>query len=435
MIGKPLALAALLAGCSYHHPPFPAGMPDAAPDALAPSTGDASPGAVTIAVTVGGVPAAGVAVYFQNADSALVLAVSTDQRGTANAVLPAGGFVTAIEPPDGTGITRLATFADVAPSDALRLELAPAQPAASTTFSLTVPTMAGAAGYQIATSCGTAGLGATGTGTIALAGCGGSADIIVTAVDDGGAILGSISATSVTIDGQPRMLSGTYAALSPATFAYSDVPSTVTDVRTYQALATSRGRVFDASTDGAVAGGGVTNALAMPMAPGMFALTVSDGGPTASEHGEQEIYDWGAWTASYTLDVQAAMLPAFDSAPAYDPATHRVTWTERAAPTAPDVVRAQIEVDRDTIPQDTTWTWAIVAPRGSGPGVTYPQFPPGAFDYNPGAGDIVSVHDLTTLRVPGGYDAIRATAFANPVSYVAGPSGRIVSEQLYAPAL
>jgi uncharacterized membrane protein len=265
--------------------------------------------------------------------------------------------------------------------------------------------------------------------------CGGSADLFVTALDDRGAMLGRLAATGVTIDGQPRVLTGTYTALASTTFAYTDVPSSVTDVRTYQALATSRGRVYDASTDGAVAGGSVTNALAMPMAPGMLDLTVSDGGPIASEHGEQEIYDWGPPATSYALDVQAAMLPAFDSAPAYDPATHRVTWTERAAATTPDVVRARIAVDRDTIPTDTSWTWAIVAPRGSGAGVTFPQLPPGAFDYNPGAGDIVSVQELATLRVPGGYDAIRAAAFADPVSFVAGPSGRIVSEVLYTPPL
>ena len=111
------ALLTIAAACGSHETPFPFGGPDAAGDAL-PTTGDAGPGAVTIAVTQNGVPAAGIAVYFQTMSSALVVAASTDVHGTAAAVVPENSYVTVIEPPDGTTIPKLATFGSVKPGDA-----------------------------------------------------------------------------------------------------------------------------------------------------------------------------------------------------------------------------------------------------------------------------------------------------------------------------
>src|SRR5262245_56512944 len=102
MIGRALGLASLLAACS-HHPPFPNGAPDAGSADALPTTPDAAPSAVTMTVTLRGATVPGTAVYFQNADSSLVLAATSDANGTASAMLAAGGYVTVIEPDDGTG--------------------------------------------------------------------------------------------------------------------------------------------------------------------------------------------------------------------------------------------------------------------------------------------------------------------------------------------
>jgi hypothetical protein len=76
-----------------HHTPD-GGAPDALPDS-ATSTGIAPPGAVTIKITRAGMPLAGVAVFFQGPDSTPISTVLTDDVGSAWAVMPAGGFVTA----------------------------------------------------------------------------------------------------------------------------------------------------------------------------------------------------------------------------------------------------------------------------------------------------------------------------------------------------
>src|ERR1051326_5864091 len=81
-----------IAACSIH-PGFPNGGPDAAPgDTLSP-TGDAGPNAVGVTVTAHGAPAPGVVVYFQNADSSLVLGAEPDASGWAAAPHRAGGYV------------------------------------------------------------------------------------------------------------------------------------------------------------------------------------------------------------------------------------------------------------------------------------------------------------------------------------------------------
>src|ERR1700733_7288069 len=76
---------------------------------------------VTVAVTALGLPAPGLQVYFQDADSTLVANVQTGSDGTARAATPAGGFVTVVQP--GSSAT-LYTYAGVEPDDVLLLDTA-----------------------------------------------------------------------------------------------------------------------------------------------------------------------------------------------------------------------------------------------------------------------------------------------------------------------
>lgn len=434
MRGSALCVPWLLAACNSH-PGFPNGAPDGGPGDSASPTGDVAPEAVTLTVTMRGAPAQGVAVYFQNADSSLVREATTDEHGTAGAVLAAGGYVTVIEPDDGSGTTRLATFAATMPHDTLRLDLAPIGAIDSTAIAISVPRMMGAAGYQIYTSCGQLGADASGTASGQLEGCGGAVDVIVMANDQTASILGSLYVAGVTVGGQPAILNGLYDALVPTTFSYAGVPSSSGIVTTYQAIATARGTLFGASTSGSADAGRATSALDMPATTGTIALTVSSAVPASTEHGEQRVFDWGPPSSSYALDLASAMLPAFAAAPTYDPATRSISWTERTGGVPPDLVRARVRVFRDAVPEGRAWTWAILAPRGAGPSVALPRFPGGGFDFGPRAGDALDVDELTTARLPGGYASVRAHGFDDVRAFVAGPSGRLVAQSLYAPPL
>jgi hypothetical protein len=434
MIARALCLTSLLAACD-HHPGFPNGTPDAAPADTLPTAGDAGPDAVTLTVTVHGAPMPGVAVYFQSADSQLVLGAVTDEHGTAGAMLGVGGYATVIEPEDGTGITRLATIAATRPRDALHLDLAPSGAVDATTFAVTVPIVPGAVGYQIYTSCGQFAADASGMGSEQLLGCGGAADILVMAIDGTAAIEGCLYVPGVPVGSEPATLSGLYSRLVATSFAYEGVPAPNEEVSTSQTIATARGSLFSASTSAPAAAGHATNALDMPMVTSAFALTISEALPVVTDHGEQRIFDWGPQSSAYTLDVASAMLPVFTAMPTYDLATRSISWGERSGGTPPDLVRARIHVFRNGIPEGKSWTWAIVAPRGAGPSVAFPRLPAGSFDFNPGAGDAVDVDDLLTASVPVGYDGVRAHGFDDLSTFVAGPGGRMVVETLFAPVL
>jgi hypothetical protein len=147
------------------------------------------------------------------------------------------------------------------------------------------------------------------------------------------------------------------------------------------------------------------------------------------------VFDWGPASTSYTLDVSQSVLPGYDTAPVYDPATRAITWVESTAPIQPDLVRARIHIFRDEFPTGRSWGWRIVAPRAAGSTVVYPQLPVVGFDFNPHDGDTVGVDELTNVKLPGGYAAWRATAFTNIARAVTGASGKIFVETLYSPEL
>jgi hypothetical protein len=433
-----LALATLLAACGSSHPPFPNGSPDAPPgDTLPQSTGDAAPNAVTVQVTLAGTAVANVAVFFEDPQSKPVGAATTDAQGTANALVPAGGFVTVIEPDDGSGTHHLATFAGVQAGDALHLDLQAPDTAQPSTMTVQVPTYTGAAGYQLSTTCGQFGLGTGGDASVTLLGCGSTADFLVQANDTSGHWIASQYWPTVAVaDGAMRALTGPYDLPVATTFSYTSVPASIEYVRTLERLVTAHGELYSDSTGSPVAGALVTNTITMPMTTGTTALVVTDNYPLATEHGEQIIYDWNAWSSTYSLDVTATLLPAFDSAPLFEPTSADLSWTERAASSSPDFARARIHLYRDAFPTGTSWTWAIVAPRTDAGKVIFPQLPATTgFDFNPHASDAIGVESVETVRAPGGYDAFRAHGFSNVTRAITGTTGTIVVQQLASPPL
>ena len=78
--------------------------------------------------------------------------------------------------------------------------------------------------------------------------------------------------------------------------------------------------------------------------------------------------------------------------------------------------------------------WRIAAPRTETT-ITYPKLPIVDFDFNPAASDTVSVDELTTIALPGGFAGFRTQAFNDPRSAIAGTLGRIVQQDLYSEPL
>jgi hypothetical protein len=435
---RQLTFALLLAACSNTHHGVDAPPADVSTDTIGAGDGEPPANAVKLAITRGGFPAVGIAVVFQAADSSLVLASLTNDKGIAWAELAGGGFVTAFDHV-GANLDELTTFAGVQPADALTLDLDPSGSKDEWPVTISIPADPGAAGYRVFTTCGGP-IGvepAAGTPTT-LVGCGGMADAVVVTEDDAGDPLRAFFAGNVVVpqpppppetDAMPPVfpglpLAGSYAALAPTTFSYSNVPATVTFVATFHAFASAHGRVYERTAGEAPSGGSVQTSILVPAAsaPTLVATNLF-----SQQVGIQTIYEARAAAGAYALDVGASLLPPFASAPSFDAGS--VTWMEGAAPVQPDLVRARIHVYRDAVPTGRSWGWRMVAPR-SGTQVTYPQLPSFGFDFNPASGDIVGVSELMTAAVPGDYAAVRRIAFGDLTSLVIGTTERGVIQML-----
>lgn len=426
MTGRLVLAASLAAACGSAHHTVDANR-DTSTDTISPTTGDAPPGAVTLTITDGSQPASNVTVYFQNADSSLVVAATTDAHGTVGAMVAAGGFVTAIEPADGmTGLVKLDTFAGVQPGDALHLDLAPRVSQDGTLTLLTVATDASASTYQVYSQCGMVSVDPAGTTQVGFAGCGNTADLLVVALDVNSAPFEAYYQPNVSIGpapsdamGRPADISGSsYTSMTSTatTFMYTGVPSTIPYVRTTQELWSPRGRLFDQVAVATTSGTAATNVLDQPAPTGLTAVTVTDAipdpSPNANQHGEQLVFDWDTWNASYALKLDNYLLKPYLDDATYAIDTHTINWMEGTG-AQPDFVRARVVASRDGIPAATTWQWSIIAPRVATPTIAFPKLPATDFDYNPTTGDLVSVSDLTSVKAPGGYDSFRTHGFSD----------------------
>jgi len=94
-----------------------------------------------------------------------------------------------------------------------------------------------------------------------------------------------------------------------------------------------------------------------------------------------------------------------------------------------------VHVYRSGIPEGTSWSWSIIAPRDAAPLVRFPQLPRlGDTDFVPHDDDTVAIEDLTSVQAPGGYDAMRPEGFAPFQRLVTGASGRMVVQLPFTPA-
>lgn len=446
-----LLLALLVAACGKDaHHTVDAPPTDVAVDMLGASDDNPPANAVKLTVTRGTSPVENVAVYFQDPQSALIEQKLTSKNGLAWALMPDGGFVTAIEHVSAE-LDELTTFAAVQPADDLQLAFADPGERTLWPFEITFPAETGATGYTVYTSCSDSYSFAQAAPTtppkneMLLSGCDdGIADFIVVPLGGEGTPLGTaLYAKDVTLPAPPApqptdamppalntlALTGTYAAFETHDLSYTDVPDSVGFLGIFQAVSATR-RTYETTTAAERTSPSLAAQLQLP-AGAATQLTVTTTFPAQStEKGQQLVYDWGAASTTYALDVDGALLPPYDSSPSFDVATRTISWTERAGAGTPNAVRARMHIHRDDIPTGRAWGWRIAAPRGDTT-IVLPQLPVVDFDFNPKDGDSVGIGELTTVQLPGGYDAWRPGAFADLSGAVAGTSGRMVVQTLY----
>lgn len=442
---KSLVVLALLAGCGDDGVNHLADAP-VAPDG--PSPDAPTSGAVTLTVTQDGSPRAGVDVYFLAADNALVAKVPTNAQGVASATMGLGGSVTAIDPFLFKTSTRdLRTFVGVKPGDNLKLSTGgTAAQNVATNFTVTLPTDAFASSYEMHTSCGTlhfdGGGGGSGSGSgtaiggpSTLYGCGATIDVLLETFDTGGLPLGAIYKANVALsEGATIDLSAdAYTTPVPTgTINWANVPAGYTQVDARVGLATAKGPLRETFvTPGQVAAGAASTTFPRPAVTAGIAITQSHPSPT-NFIGEQILVDWAPQsTAPVAVDLAGALLPTYSTSPSVSAATRTVTWAATGTGVTPDFAWATLNASRLDGKSTTFWDWSIVVPYSTTT-FTLPTLPADVAELNFMASDDVQIDDLITAKVPGGYDAVRATLLSSfgPSEFVLGASGRIVFEAM-----
>jgi hypothetical protein len=420
----------ILAACGAPH----AVETDAAdePDAVAPDTAPPDAASTTVALTVisHDAPAPGILVHFQNADSSLVASLETDATGTAEVEMAAGGFVTlAVPAADPQNPPFLVwTWAGVKPGDHMRVVLnTDAVP--ETHMSLSVPPPTNPNDSFIYTACG-ASTSVPGHGPWPslpfYSGGASTCQLLMTALDDTGTLHEALYAADVPItEGGSVTLAGAYQPYIAAHYMFTGLPGTMTSLSVETSISTSKGPL-----------GSLPDPTRLPISQGTASGTVLLPPVTGTarmrsrfflQNDFQWVDDWSPISSAHTVNVGAALVTPFASGPAIDAAAHTVTWTIGTGGQTPDLASAQLQILRG----DRVWRWTVVEPYSS-PVVTFPVLPDMPFDYNPERGDSVSLADVRTMRVPGGYDAARAHYFSGGIQQT-GATGQIV-DQHYAVA-
>lgn len=420
---RKLSLVLFLVACGddgVRHTPD-AAHADGAPD----SPVDAAALPVTLTATYNGQPVAGVHVYFQNADSSVVLATTTDASGTASAVMQAGGFVTAINPYGAQGQDDLETFAGVKPGDHLVLHRA-LVPDATTTVNVSAPDE-GVPGYSVYSPCNNAGatlappalLLATTvpvSGQISLSSCGSATDFLVVASD--GTPTDYLYAANVAIadQGNVDLTAGTYAPVTNRALTYTNLPS-AQSLSIENDVLDPLGIIYIAGAE--TPSDQPTATVAIPEFPGesdLLQTTFNN-----QTYSQQVLFDWGHLGAAFSTDVGARALNDFSGPPTFDVPTHAGSVGLGSAGAAGDFSLFFMAISRPAPQHD--WQWTIAAPFGAT--VSLPTLPTDVFDYNVGSGDSATINGWVNGKVPGGYDAVRALLLATtgPESLAIGSGG------------
>lgn len=392
---------------------------------------------VTVKITMGDEPRPGIAVYFQNPDSSLVSAATTDANGVASALMERGGYVTAIQPfefPAGISTSELYTYAGVKPGDQLAFHVEGWRPYVG--VDLRVPLESTASRYYLHSACdnswwditnsGGSGSGSgTPGGPMSMPECA-STDLLLETSGSENKYLyapGVAITEGATID----LTSSTYKAIPEAALSYSGVPSGFTTVYGYTALLAAGGQqsLFGQNFGIDVVNGTATTTVQRPDIPGgrMFVATDLFNG----SYGNHGVLEWGP-VGDYTTSLDGLLLPEFSDRAIYDAADHALSWTTAAASATPDLVDAVIYFTRSE--PLLSWRWQIVGPH-TGNSVTYPVLPGDAAQFNPVDSDAAGHDRLYVAKVPGGYDAVRASYFRGELQgLMAKPSGRVVYEYM-----
>lgn len=375
-------------------------------DSDGPGTGP-SDTEVQIVIRDGHSPRVGVLVIFQDERGALVTDARTDAAGAAAAELPDGGSVTVIR----TYSTPLGeepipaevyTYVGVKAGDRLALGKPTSVEGPASAVLVEVPEAATGT-VKIVAPCG-AGQGTGPLVAITVRDC--DPEIGLYVVDGNQQSFFARAAFSENMDLSRELLVDSLGSTISAT----NVPPNTT-VTVEQRLG-SRG--FDFYTTGAKRVDQAPADVTLPPLSGVehLVLVSSSGNNRTQLVATRKPYAQD----TISVDASAGLIASVSEVKRTPDA---ITWVEEGAG-APDAVLASLAVTRpDTTTLDRQYVRVIIAPHG-GPSLQVPILPAAGAIYNPAEGDQVGTR-LGLVKATGGYDAVRARAFAVPSLVDAAP--------------
>jgi len=418
-------------------------------------------GATTVIVTDRGSPVSGLPVFFHNPDGSVKLETVTSLSGASGLTLEPGSFVTVMQPRNRYGIDQFSTFSGVGVvggPEVLHLDLTPRGPQAFEVDVTVADDGAGAVPYVVYTTCtGEEPHGVTpGMQTRLSLECASNAqgqvraDFLAVRLDpDTNEPVRAQFLPNVDVVAQKTITfpAGGYTPVDAVTVNYSNF-GTHTFVHTYQSINTANGRLFESFEGGHPTLD--THVLARPQTTGTTLFTVSSTYPLPDAADEQLVYRWipmPGGAPALSVDVLGTALPSYVNerppsnpplAPIigqYDIAGKKLVWKEKVGPLSANFVRVRAKFHRADIPVDQVWSWQVIAARGTAPEVKFPALPTlMPFDFNPAAGDVAAIEELTNIKLPAGlsYDTIRAIGFADVNTFAApNQSGTMIVQRRF----
>lgn len=417
---RTLFLVLALAACGDSHlAPDAAVDPDVAnpPDAASPTVSLAAP-----------LSPSNSRVYFQNADSTLVMSATLDPDGNASAVMAAGGFVTLVEP-DGQDFA-VTTWAGVKPGDQLVFDRVPR---VFVSTSITIPVDVGhdVTHYIVYSTCGGYAMGAqppsdtTVAVMLRFASCP-SVDLMVMGVDanEHAKVSFYVPDQLLTPNGSLDLSSKTYSPTVPRTYTVTNNPNPTLEIHVAHDYWTAKRVMSGQPGLFSITGNPATGSQDLPALPagGFDSVEFKQNLP----HAQLKLIDWGGTGADFAFDWTSSVLPQLQTSPQYDFASHTVTWTTVPGGATPDFGGAMLGVRRGGV----RWTWENFGP--STDSATFPILPTDLADLNVVASDMMSIEYIDLLKTPGGWDAARPIIELGPPRATT-PVGQTLVSSYYGP--
>jgi len=338
-------------------------------------------------------------VYFQNADTSLVLAGRTMGDGRANAFMAPGGSVTLVV--QRGNLVALFTHLAVQPGDELVIdERTTTTDARATTLQIGVPAEPTSTFYDLSTSCGSADIRGAEVApvTVTLSDCGARADMLVRAFGNG---VHYIYRDAVELaPGATVTFAGPYRPLEPAVIQATHVDATIPELTVTHALIGGGRELYREEGRITPAAGAGATVLDVPIpldGTSMIRIDPAPSGALADHH----VIEWGPSARSNVVDLAPTARPILER-PRIDLERRAVVWTEAPTGGLADAVLATFQWSPPG--SGRNYQWSVVGPHPDDAILHLPILPRAELVPQ---GNVIDPYIFATISITGGYDRLR----------------------------